>query len=500
MKRCFLHLFCVCNCLFFCSPILSYSTEIELIYAAKIPEIQPRKKDKGGLAELATLVKETRYKSPHTMFLHGGDSLAPSVMSSFDQGSHMIDVLNSLEPDAMSISEREFAYKEDGLIVRIAEAEFPFISSNSIDTLTGLPLEGVEEYQCFSYGDHKICAISILDPEVTTHYLVNRIHVQDSKSRILEMSKILREKQADIIILLTAHKIPQINALLENNTLDIVLHADSDEDSVKSVGNGLYVKEGTNEGMAAKLSLIVTGHKDSLKKSLSGQILPLNSFIKDENVQRKIDYYNNKLEQIMDVIIGTTLTPMCTSKQKVRTEENAFGNMAADALRDYYKADIAFINGGSIRSKVQYNAGENITRKDIQSQMPFQNKSDLILIKGSELYSAMENSVSKVENAKGRFLQISGMKMVYCPENIPGERVSSITIAGQNIDLNKSYLLATDMYLTSGGDDYDMLLHQKTISSKNNPKMIWEIVRLYIEKHQTVSPKVEGRIIRQCNK
>ena len=76
----------------------------------------------GGLAELGTAVRQFRNKEEHFLFLHGGDSLAPSIMSSFDQGTHMIDILNSILPEVMAIDEREFAHSEDELIMRISEA------------------------------------------------------------------------------------------------------------------------------------------------------------------------------------------------------------------------------------------------------------------------------------------------------------------------------------------------------------------------------------------
>ncbi len=464
-----------------------------------MPEISTPKKNIGGIPELSSLVKETRKNNVNTMFLHGGDSLTPSLMSSFDQGSHMVDVLNILEPEAMSISERELAYKEDELILRTAEAGFPFLSSNSIDSLTGAPLEGVEEYQCFTYDSHKVCVISVLDPEVATHYLINRLKVLDSKKRILELSKLLKINGSDLLILFTAHNIQGIEELVKNGTVDIVLHADLEEDSTKKIGEGLYVKQGTNKGKAAKISVELSGHNQTLTKKISGQILTLNNYPKDPAVQIKTAYYNDKLAQIMNVVIGTTLTPMEISRIGVRTEENSFGNLAADAIRNYFNTDIAVINGGSIRANVKYAAGTKLTRRDIQTLMPFQAKGAMVSIVGKELLSALENSVSMTEKADGRFLHLSGLEISYCPQNNPGQRIYSVLIAGKPLDVKKKYTLATDEYLTSGGDDYKTIKNAEKISTKHNQLNIWEIVRLHIEQNKEVSPKIEGRISKNCN-
>jgi len=46
---------------------------------------------KGGLARVETLRKQIARKNPHTLFLFAGDTLSPSVASSFFRGQQMID-------------------------------------------------------------------------------------------------------------------------------------------------------------------------------------------------------------------------------------------------------------------------------------------------------------------------------------------------------------------------------------------------------------------------
>ena len=54
---------------------------------------------RGGLARLAAAVEAEREARENVLFLHAGDAISPSLMSGFDQGAHMIALLNRIGPD-----------------------------------------------------------------------------------------------------------------------------------------------------------------------------------------------------------------------------------------------------------------------------------------------------------------------------------------------------------------------------------------------------------------
>ena len=143
------------------------------------------------------LLRQARSEGP-VFFLHGGDFIAPSAMSSFDHGAHMIDILNSLEPDAVTVNEREFAYKEDELVLRIKEAGFPFVSSNITDPLTGENLEGVLDTYCKTLNGINVCVIAYLDPSVNMDYMPDRPNCRTWFDNMYELSESLRECGADV--------------------------------------------------------------------------------------------------------------------------------------------------------------------------------------------------------------------------------------------------------------------------------------------------------------
>lgn len=468
-------------------------SSLKLIYISRTPDISMSDKGVGGLVELGGLLRQSRSEGS-VFFLHGGDFLAPSAMSAFDHGSHMIDILNSLEPDAVTVNERELAYKEDELVLRIKEAGFPFVSSNITDPLTGKNLEGVLNNYCNKINDINVCVISYLDPSVNMDYMPDRIIVDPDISHMDELARKLKKNGADVVLMVAGMVNEDIMQMIYSKSVDIMFIVKSQEDQVIDVNGSFLVKQGTVDG-----NVIVADIKKSADGvSVSPVFRHLLEFPPDPEVSKKVDYYNGKLSDVMSAVIGRTTTEMTTVKRIVRLYENAFGNLTADALRDYYDSDIAFMNSGGIRGNRLYSAGTLLTRGDIQSELPFRNSGILLDITGRQLRDAVENGLSTMDDVKGRFLHFSGVKMAYCPEKPVGSRVVSITINGKPLKDDKIYRAATADFMANGGDGFSMLKDARVVQGKKASMLIWEIVREYVQNKNVVSPKIEGRILTKC--
>ncbi|PLX66710.1 MAG: hypothetical protein C0603_10935 [Denitrovibrio sp.] len=492
MKRCIAVLL-----LIFC-PFVSFAqskqSDIRIVYVTRMVDIIPKSKDVGGFEQLGSLLKATRSSYKNSMFLNGGDFLAPSTMSSFDHGTHMIDILNSLSPDAVAVNEREFAYQEDELVLRVGEAAFPFVSYNILDPMTEGNLQGVEETICYEYDGIDICIISMVDPNVIVRYIPDRIKVNPDEERINKIAKGLRKDGAEVVILMVGHKLKDEAKMLAGS-IDIILHSNSKLDAIESVGDGLVFRLGTIDGTAG---LIDIKKGTDGKLAFSARIEKLIKYPVDAEIAQKINYYVSKLDKIMNVVVGELGSPLNTKKKMVRTSENAFGNLVADALREYYDTEVAIINGGSIRGNKIYEAGQKLTRRDIQTELPFRNDGVVIEVTGEQLNKALENGLSKIEDAKGRFLHVAGMNVHYCSTNPVGERLISSSMNNKKVQNGQKITLSTMDYLVSGGDGFTMLGEATPIRMKKSKLLMWEITRAYIQKYKKVSPVVEGRLIDDC--
>ena len=180
----------------------------------------------------------------------------------------------------------------------------------------------------------------------------------------------------------------------------------------------------------------------------------------------------------------------------LRNSEQPLGNLVTDAMRVIGNADIAIINGGSIRADIQ--EGE-ITKGMINSIMPFGNVLFIKEATPKALKEMMENGLKFAPVTDGRFPQISGMSVLYDQSDSAGEKVISITIHGKDLDLTDDttiYKLATTDFMAQGGDEYTAIQALQTVAEMGSLDEIFEeyITSLPNKTITADDAKIEGRI------
>ena len=166
-------------------------------------------------------------------------------------------------------------------------------------------------------------------------------------------------------------------------------------------------------------------------------------------------------------------------------------------MRDGVNADIGFANGGGIRAGKIYTPGTIITRRDMLLEMPFGNVVVKLKLTGAQIWEALENGVSQVENIAGRFPQVSGVSFTYNPKAQAGSRVVSAKIGGQPLNKGRNYTVATNNYAAGGGDGYKVFKKGEVLINASKATIMASMVMDYIKANRSVSPKVEGRIVAQ---
>ena len=155
-----------------------------------------------------------------------------------------------------------------------------------------------------------------------------------------------------------------------------------------------------------------------------------------------------------------------------RTQETNLGDLITDALvwgaeQQGETVDAAITNGGGIRATIE--AGD-ITKKDINTVLPFGNTLSITKITGSELLEVLEASTFCTPEAIGGFPQVSGIVFTvdttkaydadaeypgttyFAPKSI--NRVTIQSVGGKDFDPAATYTIATNDFMASGGDTY----------------------------------------------
>jgi len=163
-------------------------------------------------------------------------------------------------------------------------------------------------------------------------------------------------------------------------------------------------------------------------------------------------------------------------------------------MRQGVNADVAITNGGGIRGDKTYDAGVTLTRRDIQSELPFGNRTVKLQVTGEQLLEALEHGVSKVEEGAGRFPSTSGLAMTWSRSAAPGERVKSVTVNGKPLEMTATYTVATNDFMAKGGDGYVVFTEAKTLLDAAAAKYMATMVMDFVAAAGEVAPKIEGRV------
>jgi len=466
-----------------------------IIFAGEMTEIASDKK--GGYPELATLLKQHRKTKIPTFFLFSGGSLGPSPLSSLDRGTHIIDLLNSLEPDAMSVAKREFSFLEDELSLRSYEAAFPLIASNLEDRFTGENLDGLVKSVIVQHGAIKIGIISTLDESVVDDFAVSRVKILSKRIAVEREANALRQNGVKLVILMYSTFDQIVDHFIQEKIVDISLMRDEhafskDYPASARHRNNLIV---TEYGKFATINIEWTEKPNAVFK-METEITPISNYAKDGELLRQVRSYKNRLSKLLEEEIGILNSPLDTSIHLTRTEENPFGNFVADSLRDYTNADIALINAGTLRAEKKYPANYQLLRNDIISELPFRNKIALISVSGRQIITALENGFSLIEKIKGRFPQISGMKVIFDSSKNVGSRVVSVKLNGKELDSNVQYNLATTDYLSAGGDGYESFKNLTHLKFSNQmSRLLSDVIIDSIKSKTHLDLKKDGRLV-----
>src|SRR2546428_6671819 len=111
---------------------------------------------RGGMARLATLVREVRRENPNPLFVLAGATLSPSVESTFLQGAQMIAALNAIGLDLATFGNHEFDFGPSVLAERMKESKFRWLSANVVARRSSLPFGGASTDVLLTLGGARV--------------------------------------------------------------------------------------------------------------------------------------------------------------------------------------------------------------------------------------------------------------------------------------------------------------------------------------------------------
>lgn len=382
-----------------------------------------------GYSKLSAMKKELQERYAHVGVVSSGDYVQGSSLGVISQGQYIVELMNLVGYDAVTLGNHEFDYRihrlqelVDGMNTKpiccnfgkIGEAESYF-----------------EPYIIVSYGDVDVAYIGITTPSTLTSsspaqfkdvngdyiYTFNPANLYDIVQENIDSAK---AAGADYVIALSHvgyadeevyGELDDIEDLIENTEgFDVVLDAHSHsviegKTVVDEGGNEVLLSStGTKFEYIGKLSISDGEFKTELIKTAEY----LNT---DPVIDAYIEQINGEYAALGERKVGFSEVDLITKdadgNRLIRSAETNLGDLCAEAVRSSMDAEIGYMNGGGIRTDIS--AGE-ITFNDLLSVFPFNNTILLAEVKGQTIKDMMEMTMMLWPKEDGSFPHLSGIE------------------------------------------------------------------------------------------
>jgi len=483
---------------------------------AHLESFEPFKQPlQGGVARRYTLIEQIRAEGGNVILLDAGDVFQGTLYFNQYQGQADLYFMNAMGYDAMCVGNHEFDSGPAVLAAFIDGAEFPVISAN-IDVSAEPTLAGkIPAYTVLDVAGEKIAVFGLTtedtpilsspgpnvifkDPISSAEATVDELEAQGI-NKIIALTHLGYSRDLDL-----AAAVEGIDVIVGGHSHTLLGDMEGAEGPYPTVVTspaGEPVLVVTAKCWGSYLGrLDVTFTAEGVVETYGGAPIFIDESIPENpEMAAKLAEYAAPIEELKATVIGQTAVDLDGEREHVRTMETNLGNLICDAMLWRTAADntvIAIQNGGGIRASIP--AGD-VSLGQVLEVLPFGNTIVNFDLTGAEIVEALENGVSMVEEVKGRFPQVGGLRYAFNPDLPAGSRIISVEVwdpaqkAYVPLDLKATYRVCTNNFLYGGGDGYEVFA-TKARNVNETGLLLSDVLVEYIKAHSPVSPAVEGRI------
>ena len=464
----------------------------------------------GGYARMVTAVAEARKRNPDALLVDGGDQFQGSLFYTYYKGAVAAEIMNNLQYDGMTVGNHEFDDGPEVLRGFMDTVGFPVLMSNADVSKEPTLANKLMKSTIVEKAGEKIGLIG-LTPENTSELASpgKNITFSDPVEAVRGEVASLTEAGVNIIVVLShsgyrtdlrvAEEVDGVDVIVggHSNTLLSNTNEKAAGPYPTMVGDTAVVQAYAYGKYLGELNVVFDDAGKLI--SASGEPILIDGTVKENaDIVSRVAELAKPLDVIRNKVVASAADMIEGNRDVCRVEECSMGNLVADAMLDRVAAQgvtIALANSGGLRASID--SGE-ITMGEVLTVLPFQNTLSTFQITGAGLLAALENGVSQVEEAAGRFPQVAGMKYTWDPSKKPedGRIVEAMVMLDGKwgpIEPDTLYSVVTNNYVRGGGDGFKMFATDGQNAYDYGPSME-DVVAEYLAKSAPYKPYTDGRI------
>ena len=437
-----------------------------------------------GYAYITALKADYEAKGAEVILVDAGDYSQGTTYVSSTKGADAVTMMNAAGYDIVTLGNHEFDYGYAQLKDNMTKANFKVLCAD-VYKEDGTPIFDAN-YTYTTKSGVKVGFFGMETPETQTKTnpaLIKGLKFDTDLKAVAE-KQVEALKDADIVICLAhlgvdAESEPYRSTDLYAAVKGIDFIIDGHSHTVMTNGEKGEPIQSTGTAFA-NIGVIVID--DATKKIESNSLFEIKEdTAKDETVAAAAKVIVDRVNKEYGAVFAKSLVELNGAKAPNgnRDVETNNGDLITDAMvwkvlqnKDGLTVNedhvVAITNGGGIRAAIK--AGD-VTKKDINTVLPFGNTVAVVYVTGEQLLEALEASTYCTPGAVGGFPQVSGINFTirtgkdydankdtypgstyYGPASI--NRVTINSINGKEFKTNEIYAVVTNNFCAAGGDTY----------------------------------------------
>ncbi|XP_070394293.1 protein 5NUC-like isoform X2 [Dermacentor albipictus] len=460
----------------------------------------------GGIARQKTLVMRATASGANVLFLNSGDYYQGSIWYYFLGAQIVVDAVNYLAHDAMTLGNHEFDHGADGLAPLLTGSQVPILGCN-VDFSDEPKLRHLQPRAALTVerAGTKIGLIGYLTPNTTFLSNPGRVRFTDEVECIRREAQRLRREEGVRVIIAMGHsgvprdveiceRVPEVSLVVGGHTHTFLYSGPTADGGLVSgdkpqgpypivvdrvSGSRCLVVQDFYMGKYMG-NISVTWDDRGEVVQWSGQPTLLDSSVPEDSAGvALLDRYRDRVAQGRAMGVAESKVYLQGDKPTCRLAECNLGNLIMDAFlkkmaslpspRGAWTSVAAVIaNAGGIRASIdEQSTGGLVTFEDVVNVLPFGNTLVVMNVSGAQLRNLLEHGVHR-HDAKGEvppaeFLITAGLRVVYDVRRKPYERVVDAFILCADcrvprfepLEDARRYRVAAMSYIVRGGDNFN---------------------------------------------
>ncbi|KAH8415299.1 hypothetical protein KR222_002093, partial [Zaprionus bogoriensis] len=455
----------------------------------------------GGYARTVHMVKRLleEQKDQNPIYINAGDSFQGTLWYNIGRWNVTQEFLNLVPADVMTLGNHEFDHGVEGVVPFLKTINTSMLVAN-MDSAHEPTMEGLyEKSKIIERGGRKIGLIGVILETTNTIANTGKLIFSNESMAIREQATLLTQQGASIIIVIShcGYDVDQVIAAQAGDVIDVIVGSHShtflytgDTPPGPDTPRGDYPTQVTHSSGHRVLivqasayakyvgNLTVFFDAEGNVADFEGAPIYMGPDVpEDPEVLQALQPWQEELQAQSQRIVGSSRVYL-QQAECARGECNlgnfytdamlhAFVRHASSGVSSWSNVSIALTSQGNFR--VPLPAG-NISYSQLVAMCPWENRLYALTLRGEHLRELLEASVAAMNGSlssprSSRFLQVSGLRVVYDLRAEPGERIVSLAARCADCDvpeyqplqLERNYRLVVMEYLANGMNGFDTI-------------------------------------------